>query len=192
MALRDANADICLICDDDEILDKDYAIKIINAFEENSTADIIAFQIADTGKKYPSKKKKIGYLGALKIASWQLAFRRKSIIKNGIKFDESIGSGVSKSGGEENIFLYDCLKRGLTIIYVPIKIGIMIKGSSQWFHGFTPECFYDHGVKTRKLMGRFFASLYAIQFILKKYSLYHNDIDLYTVIRNIYKGIYHK
>lgn len=191
MAIKNATADICLICDDDEVLDDDYATKILKAFKENS-ADVLAFQIADIGKHYPANKSKVGYIGALKLASVQLAFRRRGVIENNIKFDETIGSGVSKSGGEENIFLYDCLKRSLIIFYVPIKIGRLLKGESQWFHGFTPECFYDHGIKTRKLMGRFLASVYAIHFVIKKYPIYHRDIKLYTVINSIYKGIYHQ
>lgn len=192
MAIENATADICLICDDDEILDDDYPVKILSAFEENPTADVIAFQIADAGKKYPAKKKKIGYVGALKLASWQLAFRRENIIEKGIRFDETLGSGVSKAGGEENMFVYDCLRKGLKVIFVPITIGRMIESESQWFHGFTPECFFDHGVKTRKLMGRFFASIYAIHFILSKHNAYSKELSLKKVTINIYKGIFSK
>ena len=111
---------------------------------------------------------------------------------NGIKFDETLGSGVSKAGGEENMFLYDCIRRGLKITYVPIRIGRMIESESQWFHGFTQECFFDHGIKTRKLMGKFFASIYAIHFILSKYRLYSKELSLKVVTMNIYKGIFSK
>ncbi len=190
MALRNATADICLICDDDEILDNDYREKIEQAYKENPSADVIAFQIQDAGKKYPNKKKKIGYLGALKLASWQLTFRRKSIIDNNIRFDETLGSGVSKAGGEENMFVYDCLKKGLKVIFVPVTIGRMIEGDSQWFHGYTPEYFYDRGIMTRKLMGSFWASLYAIYFLSFKYKSYHNDVGLMKATNRIFSGIF--
>lgn len=189
MALRNATGDICLICDDDEILNRDYVEKIQTVFINNPKADIIAFQIADAGKKYPNKKKKIGYLGALKLASWQLAFRRKSIIDNDIWFDETLGSGVSKAGGEENMFLYDCLKKGLNIIFVPITIGCMIEGESQWFHGYTCEYFYDRGIMTRKLLGKNLSFLYAIYYLVKKYPLYHKDVSFFHSLQNIFKGI---
>lgn len=148
MALKNAKGDICLICDDDEIMYNDYEMKILNAFEEQKDADIIAFQIDDAGKTYINKKKKLNYLTVLKVASWQIAFRRKSIINNNIWFDETLGSGVSKAGGEEVKFLYDCLKRGLNIYFVPISIGRMIEGESKWFNGWTKEYFFDRGIFT--------------------------------------------
>lgn len=190
MALKNASADICLICDDDEILDDNYPQKIIQAFNDNPAADVIAFQIADAGKKYPSKKKIIGYLGALKLASWQLAFRRKNIIDKGIKFDETLGSGVSKAGGEENMFVYDCLKHGLKVLFVPITIGRMIEGESQWFHGYTPEYFYDRGIMTRKLMGKPLSVIYALYYLLRKYNLYKNDISPFKSLKIILQGIF--
>lgn len=189
MALRNATADICLICDDDEILDDDYPGKILRAFEENPTADVIAFQIDDAGKKYPAKKKKIGYIGALKLASWQLAFRRKSIISNGIKFDETLGSGVSKAGGEENMFLYDCLRRGLNIIFVPITIGRMIEGESQWFHGCSANFFEDKGKLMTKLLGRRKAIVYGLYFLTTKYHWYRKDIGLIDASKCLFNGI---
>lgn len=45
----------------------------------------------------------------------------------------------------------------------------MIEGESQWFHGFDEDYFYDRGLFTRKLMGRWWASLYAIYYIVFKY-----------------------
>lgn len=190
MALRNASGDICLICDDDEILDKDYSSKIQKNFDDNPAAQVIAFQISDAGKIYPKRKRKIGYIGALKLASWQLAFRRKDIIDKGIKFDETLGSGVSKAGGEENMFLYDCLKNGLRIVFVPVTIGRMIENESKWFHGFTPDYFHDRGIMTRKLMGRFSATLYAIYFLIRKYSLYRKDVDVIVAAKKMLASIY--
>lgn len=190
MAIKKAKGDICLICDDDEIMNDDYETKILDAFIEYPTADIIAFQIENAGKQYSSKGKRVNYITALKIASWQIAFRRKSIIDKDIWFDEMLGSGVSKAGGEENMFLYDCLKKGLKIYYVPVVIGTMVKGESQWFHGFTKEYFYDRGVFTKKLMGSFFASLYAVYFLVFKYPLYNDDISFRQSLFNLFKGIY--
>ena len=172
MAIQESKGDICLICDDDEILSDDYPDQIIKAFEKNKNASIIAFQISDSGKTFPKRKKKIGYIGALKLASWQLAFRKKDITSKNIQFDETLGSGVSKAGGEENLFVYTCLRNNLHVIFEPITLGKMIEGQSQWFHGFTPEYFYDRGIMTRKLMGRFFSLVYAIYFLIRKYPLY--------------------
>lgn len=190
MALRNAKGDICLICDDDEIMYNDYEMKILNAFEEQKDADIIAFQIDDAGKTYINKKKKLNYLTVLKVASWQIAFRRKSIINNNIWFDETLGSGVSKAGGEEVKFLYDCLKRGLNIYFVPISIGRMIEGESKWFNGWTKEYFFDRGIFTVKLMGKIGAFFYALYFLIFKYNLYKKDISFHNALFFICKGIF--
>lgn len=190
MALKNAKGDICLICDDDEMMYNDYEMKILNAFEEQKDADIIAFQIDDAGKTYINKKKKLNYLTVLKVASWQIAFRRKSIINNNIWFDETLGSGVSKAGGEEVKFLYDCLKRGLNIYFVPISIGRMIEGESKWFNGWTKEYFFDRGIFTVKLMGKIGAFLYALYFLIFKYNLYKKDISFHNALFFICKGIF--
>lgn len=190
MTLENAREDVCLICDDDEVMYDDYEAKILQAFEEQPAADIIAFQIDDAGKPYPPKSKKLNYLTVLKVASWQIAFRRKSIICNNILFDETLGSGVSKAGGEEVMFLYDCLKHGLQIYFVPISIGRMIEGESKWFYGWTKEYFFDRGIFTVKLMGRVGAFLYALYFLIFKYSLYKKDISFQNAFISIYRGVF--
>lgn len=143
MAIRYASSDICLLCDDDEILYDNYANLIESAFEENPDADLIAFALDYSDKKYPKKKKKIGYLNALKISSVQITFRRNAIIENKIVFDERLGAGTGNGAGEEQKFLYDCIKAGLNIIFLPIYIGKVIRdSSSSWFHGYTKEYFF--------------------------------------------------
>lgn len=190
MALRNATGDICLICDDDEILFDDYEERILKVYKEHQDADIIAFQIDDAGKGYPRHERKLNYLSSLKIASWQISFRRESVLNAKIRFDETLVSGVSKAGGEEVMFLYDCLKKGLKLYYVPVSIGRMIEGESQWFHGFDEDYFYDRGLFTRKLMGRWWASLYAIYYIVFKYQKYRKDITVWGALRNIFAGIW--
>ncbi len=192
MAIRYAIGDICLICDDDEILYNNYTELIIRTFEESLDTDVLAFQINDAGKTYPKSKKRIGYLGALKLASWQLAFKRDSVCKNNIQFDTSLGSGVSKAGGEENKFVYDCLRNKLKVMFIPVTIGRMIEGESQWFHGFTDEFFYDRGIMTTKLMGKSMATLYAVYYLIRKWPLYRKDVNLKTATISLFNGIYKK
>lgn len=190
MAIINATGDICLICDDDEQLCDDLDRKIVRVFEELPIADIIAFKLDYKNKKYPKCIKKINYLTALKISSVQIAFRRESILKAGILFDESVGSGVSKAGGEEVIFLYNCLKQGLKLYYYPLNIGKILNGESQWFQGFSEEYFYDRGIFTCKMMGKSLAWIYGIYFLVFKYSLYKNGISFMKAYKAISKGIF--
>src|SRR5690554_346804 len=53
MAIKYAQGDVCLICDDDELLHKDYEEKILTEFKKNVNADIIAFALNYPPKKFP-------------------------------------------------------------------------------------------------------------------------------------------
>lgn len=192
MALKNATADICLICDDDEVFDDDYVDKINQAYTRHSQTELLAFQIRNTGKKYPKTSHRINFISALQLASWQLTFRRESIIGNKIIFDPALGSGVSKAGGEENMFLYNCLHKNLKIIYEPIAIGKMIEGSSQWFNGCNEDFFYDRGKMTRKLMGKLWATAYASYYLISKYHWYRKDLSFWRASKALLNGIYKK
>ena len=138
MAIRNASGDICLICDDDERLEDDYAIQILNTFE-TSTMDIGAFKFHILGIPYINKtfwtvSRRINYRTALKISSIQIAFKRRVVLDNNLNFDEKIGSGMTKAGGEEKVFLHRCLECGLFIVYHPIYITSVTYDQSQWAH----------------------------------------------------------
>lgn len=190
MAIENATGDICLICDDDEILSNYYRSKIINSFLENPSADLILFSIEYPSKIFPNKKININYINSLKFCSVQIAFRREKILEKGIKFDINFGSGTGNGGGEENLFLFDCLKNKLKIIYVPINIGSVGQTNSQWFNGYNKVYFINRGKLTKKLLGRLLASVYAIEFAIAKYAKYKNDCSLINAIFFQFKGIF--
>lgn len=189
MAIRNATGDICLICDDDEIFEDNYVETIISAFTKYPDVDILTFTV-NTPQKclYPSKTKKIGYIGAMKTASWQIAFRRKSIIDNNIYFDEKMGSGTGNGSGEEIKFLFDCLKRGLKIRYIPQLIASVAQVDSKWFKGFTNTYFFNRGYSNRRLLGLFLSWLYAIYFSVTKYRQYRFENTFWNALYYQIKG----
>jgi glycosyltransferase involved in cell wall biosynthesis len=190
-AVEESTADICLICDDDEHFEQDYVLKIREAYAAYPDADVIAFKLNyNRPKKFWNVPKKIGYLYALKIASWQISFKRESIKKNAIRFNESFGAGTAVSSGEENIFLYDCLKKNLKIYYLPILIGSVTQKESTWFKGFTEKFFLNRGIVTRYYMGPVLATLYALYYSFAKYSMYRKEISFGRSIIATMKGIY--
>ena len=145
-AIELASGDICLVCDDDEFLYKDYEDMILKAYSEIPDADLIAFKFLYPQKTYSNAIKKIGYINASTISSVELTFKRERVIDSKIKFNNYFGSGSIYSSGEENIFLYDCLKKGLKIYYVPIEIGKLVEGKeSMWFNGFNENYFFNKG-----------------------------------------------
>lgn len=194
-ALRNAKGDICLLCDDDETFVDNYEEIILSGFEKYQDADIIAYKLVNTTKKIKNKEQKVNYLTALKICSVQIAFKRQSIIANEIFFDENLGAGTPNGAGEETKFLYDALKRGLKIYYIPIEIASVInnadsKNKSQWFNGFKKEFWEKRGASTRYIMGSVLSMVYGVYFLIAKYKSYKHDISFIDASKYLFKGIF--
>ncbi len=127
-AIELASEEICLFCDDDTLYTPGFEEHIQKAFEENPGADIITFQIktpeGNLFKDYPKDKMFHNLRTIMKVSSIEIAFKRTSILKAGLKFDERFGLKSNFPTGEENIFLADAIKKGLKILYIPVPIAI--------------------------------------------------------------------
>ena len=190
IALEESNADICLIADDDLVYVSDYEKKIKKEFERFPDADIITFQVEGIEgkyKDYPLRAKKLNYLTLMKVSSVEVAFRRKSILKNGIRYNEIFGAGAKYQMGEENIFLTECLKKGLKIMYAPVKIADLHLGDSSWFTGYSQEYFRSKGAQF-VAMSRFVSLLYILQFSLRKHNLYKKEISFSYALKYMIQG----
>lgn len=127
-ALMMADADICLIADDDVKYNLQSLYKIIEIFEKNKDLDIVTGQIETYGsepeyKKYKTSVRKVSWLNVGSISSIEIAFRTTSVKNYKIRFDENFGlSGKIFNKGEEVIFITDCLKYKLNIKYYPLYI----------------------------------------------------------------------
>lgn len=114
LAIKEANGDVILFADDDVIYNEDYKQIILNAYNKYKNADIICFYIESRNKKRKIKKMKtgkIGYLKSLRIVSVEMSCKRKSLLENNLSFDENFGIGTKNNRGEEQIFLYEALKK---------------------------------------------------------------------------------
>lgn len=193
MAIKNAIGDICLICDDDESLENNYVETIINAFNRYPDFDIITFNVKLPRKKiYPSSEKRVGYIRAMKIHSVEIAFRRKNILTKGIYFDEQMGTGTGNGGGEENKFLFDCLKKGLKIRLFPQLIASVSQKESQWFHGYTDSYFINRGWTNKRLLGMPLACCYSFYFSIVKYRKYRSDNSFLHALICQLKGVFKK
>ena len=193
LAIMHATGDICLICDDDEKFVSNYPNIILEYFKKLPKADVIAFQVERNPiKRYPKAIKQLGPLGCLKVSSVEIAFKLSKIKEHNILFDEQIGSGVSKAGGEENIFLHDCIRNNLSIYFVPATIAQLLPSESQWSSNmFSKEYFIDRGKFTCRLIGgKPFAILYAIYFVFFKHPFFKNKMSLKDAIVYMFYGIF--
>ncbi len=125
-ALDHATGEICLLSDDDLYYKEDIEGLVIQAFREHPTADIITFQIETPDGKafntYGDKPFWHNKRSIMRVASVEIAFKRNSINKTHLRFDEYFGLGAEFPTGEENIFLADALDKGLKLLYMPIPI----------------------------------------------------------------------
>lgn len=191
MAMQNSSADICLIADNDEIFYNDMEKNILNAYKEIPQADIIVFNLYNKKTKLKNKIYKLKRLECWRVCSWQISFKRKSILDKNIKFDVKLGAGTGNGAGEENKFLFDAHDKGLKIYHYPINIAIMIENESTWFNGYDGEYFYKHGMTTRYILGFWLSLFYAIYFLIFKYKLYSNEITIYCAAKNILCGIFY-
>ncbi|MGX1113389.1 glycosyltransferase involved in cell wall biosynthesis [Pseudoalteromonas sp. MBR-15] len=190
-AIKQSQSDLCLICDDDEILVDEYEKLIVDAFSNNPDIDVIAFKLKYHKKIYPKSSKKINRFSLLKINSPQIAFRRDKVLKNNIFFDEFMGSGTGNGGGEENKFLMDCYRSNLKIIYLPILIAEIEESSeSNWNSTFDKQYFMNRGWTTNRILGTFQALVYAFFFSLTKYKIYGSKMGFFASIKYQLYGIF--
>ena len=193
LAIKNCDSDICVLSDDDFCYYDDASKIILEAYKEFEDADIIAFYFEDGGthnKKYDNKKKKVNYLTSMKISSAQITFKRESIIENNIYFNENFGTGAKDFYfGEENIFLFECLKKGLKIYIVPQYILKLEEreGGSTWFKGYNEKYFVTRGA-SYYVMTKFFFWLLIIQFAIRKRKLFNGNISFFRSIQYMFKG----
>lgn len=188
-AIRNASDDICLLSDDDlEYVDR-YEEIILNTFKQYPDADIIAFQvegIEEKFKDYYPNARYLNYLTGMKVSSVEIAFKLNSI-KETVMFNERFGAGSKYIMGEENIFLFKCLKQGMKVLYVPVKIADLHIGSSTWFNGYNERYFNSKGAAFT-CMSKLFSLPFIIQFAIRKYKLYHGEATRLQAIKYMLRG----
>lgn len=189
LAIQHAEGDVCLLCDDDEKLDSHYRDTILDAYQELSDADIICFRIANQPSRLKQETQRLTKWTAMRIASWQITFRRESILKSGIRFDEDMGAGTGNGGGEEVKFLRDCIRAGLKAYYVPKSIGTVAQTESTWFKGFDRDFFYKRGITNRYMLGLPLSILYAAYYTLVKQELYKDYVTPWQSFKYTLDGI---
>lgn len=190
-AIENSFADICALADDDMYYEKDYEEKIIEAYQKYKKADIIAFivEYEDKSKeKKVQKEGKIGFLRSMKISSVQITFKRLSICNKDISFNENFGAGEKYYFGEENIFLADCLRKGLKIYYVPVKIATLRISESTWFKGHTEENYNISGAVFYE-MSKLLYPLLIMQFVIRKKWMYGKYLKPMQVMKYMFEGV---
>ena len=187
MAIDRSQADICIFCDNDvEYLDN-YEQLIVKEYERHPECDVIVFHVESEINPIPcyQSPRKIGYLTSGKIISYEISFKRKSI--HNIRLNERIGAGTKYRMGEENAFLYECLRQGLKIYYVPQKIAKLRYEPSTWYNGFNQDFFIARGASFQAMTSHYSLFLIA-QYAVRKYTLYKKHVSFFHAIQYMLAG----
>lgn len=189
-AIAHSQADICLLCDDDETFKKGYEKKIIRAYERISDADVIIFNIGNRPASFKGNVKRLNYFDLMKVSSWQISFRRKSLLKYGMSFDEHMGAGSGNGAEEEFKLLTDCRKAGMKIYFCRATIADVAQTQSTWFKGFDKEFFVNRGNTTRYIMGLFPSLAYALYYCVRKQKMFGSDMSCLKALKYTCQGIF--
>lgn len=125
LALFGADAPIAMITDDDVVYTEEDYLTVIQLFEERPTTLAIStrYRSANYPKTYPDKEfdwredRRHYHLTAFELAV------RPQLIREKIRFNEHFGFHTDFLGGEDDIFYYEAIRRGLDCRFVPVEIG---------------------------------------------------------------------
>ena len=187
-ALMRADADICLIADDDMIYINHYPEIVIKAFESIPQADVIVFNLIEKKpKRYVIKKiAKVGYLNYLRYGTARIAFKLSSVRNNGIFFNQCFGGGTEHSHGEDNLFLNDCLRAGLKIYTYPAYIAELTEErDSTWNKGYNDKYFKDQGALYQQISPKFWKILCLQDAIRHKKEYHRPPVKVYQMMTSI-------
>lgn len=189
LAISLSEADICLLCDDDEVFEADYEQKILAAYEALPQADVIIFKMKNRVPSFEDRIMELKFPQTMRVSSWQISFRREELMRCGVRFDELLGAGTGNGAEEELKFLTDCQKAGLKIYYVPEVIASVAQAESTWFEGFNEQFFYNRGATTRYILGLPLALAYAIYYVARKKRMYERTITPGNALKSIFRGM---
>jgi len=193
-ALMQATGDICLMADDDEIFVDDYEILVLAAFQKNPAADLIFFNVESHGGRRPvpmiKSSQRIRKHNCLRYGTFNMAFRRSRILKRNVFFSLLFGGGAPYGHGEDSLFIWECLSKGLVAYARPDKIADMNQVESTWFTGFNEKYFFDQGVFFGALSKAGAVPL-ILQYAVRHHALYKNDISLVSACRHMLRGLKH-
>ena len=184
--------DITIMSDDDMKYIGNYQNIISEAYINHPDADMIVFnvQIHENGKiRTPVKKSgRVHFFNCLRYGTVTFTFKTDSIRKKNIHFSLLFGGGAKYSGGEDTIFIWDCIKSGLNVYSVDLIIADVYNDDSTWFKGYTDKYFFDRGALFGTL-SKNWSKLLCFQFAFRKKKFFKKEKTFSEAYSLMLKGI---
>lgn len=170
-ALMRATGDICLMADDDMKYVDGYEDIVKRAYEKYPDADFIVFNVRihypDRLEERVKSEGRVRFFNSLKYGTVTFSFKRDAIYKNNIFYSLLFGGGARYGSGEDSLFIWTALKRGLKVYSVKETIADVYNLESSWFEGYTDKYFRDKGA-LYKALSPSFNFLLNLQFAYRK------------------------
>jgi len=127
LALENAHGKVCLIADDDLVYRKDFADKILAAFNEREEP-LKGFTVrqhdgGDYHRVYKHLDQVITGRKLWGLNSIEIAFQIDAVMEAGIQFNEHFGLGAPLPAGEEYVFVRELERAGLDFFQHSATIG---------------------------------------------------------------------
>lgn len=190
-ALLRADAEISLFADEDIVYVPGYEKKVLDAFAEHPDADMLLFNVqAMPGREtyHIETFSRVHLYNCGRYPTYSMAVRTAAVHKRNITFSLLFGGGAKYSNGEDSLFIRECIKKGMKVYAVPIRIGAERERESTWFKGFHEKFFYDRGVLYHYLYGRLKKPM-ALRFLLKHKDKAFGEISMKEAWKIMCRGM---
>ena len=188
-ALQHAVNDVVLIADDDCRYTLAGLKQVIATYEVHPEVDIALFKVDGMSKYYPASQCRYqmeDFQGSYSVASVEMSLRRSSL--RGVHFDEYFGLGSDRlASGEEQVFLYDALQKGLRIEFFPVLIGQTPGGTTGELFLQDEKVQYSKGATFCYLFGPRKARMMCLKETLHYFV--HKRVNPFKLMRNMNFGI---
>lgn len=149
VALTYADADICLLADDDITYYDGLEKKVLTEFDNHPDADVIIFHL-DTDVK---ERELVRYKETRKVRKFdrkpwgavRVAFRLSSVRRANVWFTTLFGGGAKYPCGEDSIWIEDTFRKGLVYYVSNQTIGLVSCKESSWFTGYDEKRYFAAG-----------------------------------------------
>ena len=149
IALMYADADICLLADDDITYVDDLEQLVTGEFKDHPDADVMIFHLKSTDKirsvKKPKRTRRLHRFSRLPWGGAHVAFRLSAVKKANLWFTTLFGGGCIFPSGEDSIWMLEARRKGLVFYSSSVTIGTVDMGSSSWYSGADEKYYYGKG-----------------------------------------------
>lgn len=190
-ALLRATGDICLMADDDMVYVDGYKEIVEKAYEKYNDADFIVFNVRvhypDRTVERVSKPGRVRFFNSLKYGTVTFSFYKNVISRENIFFSLLFGGGAKFSSGEDTLFLWTCLKKGLKVYAEETVIADVYNYESSWFKGYNEKFYKDKGALFKALDPRWHLLL-NLQLAIRKRKEYGSEKSIFEILRIMNNG----